>query len=142
VLGRLYVKQGDRLSTILRRPMFEILEDTCGQHDLTIPACDPQRYMIDYGLTDHRSCRMNLAEQVTEYDIPFEYLPDPVNFFQKTPVLDGGKYARAPSPSRPGDKVVLLALMDVVAVGSACPQDLAGSNGLPITDIKFVIHEA
>src|SRR5258708_18208549 len=89
VLGRLYVKQGDRLSTILRRAMFEIVEDTCNQNDLTIPACDPQRYLIDYGLTDHRSCRMNLAEQITDLAIPFEYLPDPVNIFQKTPVLEG-----------------------------------------------------
>src|SRR4051812_880239 len=71
VLGRLYVGKGDVLSTVLRRPMFEIVEDSCGQHDLTIPACDPQRYLIDYGLTDHRSCRMNLAENVGDSGIPY-----------------------------------------------------------------------
>jgi len=141
VLGRLYVRKGDVLSTVLRRPIFEILEDTCGQNDLTIPACDPQRYLSDYGLTDHRSCRMNLAEQVTDIDIPYEYLPDPVNLFQRTPVLEGGRYIRETSPSKAGDKVVLRALMNLIAVGSACPQDLAGSNSVPITDIKFIIHD-
>ena len=84
---------------------------------------------------------MNLAEQVTDIDIPYEYLPDPVNLFQRTPVLEGG-YIRETSPSKAGDKVVLRALMNLIAVGSACPQDLAGSNSVPITDIKFIIHDA
>lgn len=141
VLGRLYVRAGDVMSSVLRRPMFEIIEDTCGQNDLTIPACDPQRYLIDYGLTEHRSCRMNLAENVTDLGIPYEYLPDPVNLFQRTPVLEGGQYIRELSPSRAGDKVALRALMNVIAVGSACPQDLAGGNSVPITDIKFVVHD-
>lgn len=118
-----------------------IVDDTCGQHDLTIPACDPQRYLIDYGLTDHRSCRMNLFEMMAGDRIPYEYLPDPVNLFQKTPIMPDGRYSRGVSPSRAGDRVLLRALMDVIAVGSACPQDRTGSNGERITDIKFVVHD-
>jgi uncharacterized protein len=142
VLGRIYVGKGDFLSTVYRRRIFEMIEDTCGQHDLTIPACDPQRYLIEYGLTEHRSCRMNLAEMMAGERIPYEYLPDPVNLFQNTPILADGRYRRGVSPSRAGDKVVLRALIDVIAVGSACPQDRTGGNGDRITDIKFVIHDA
>ena len=142
VLGRLYVRKGDVLSTVLRRPIFEILEDTCGQNDLTIPACDPQRYLSDYGLTDHRSCRMNLAEQVTDIDIPYEYLPDPVNFFQNSPTLEDGRVKRGPSPAKPGDKIVLRALMDAIAVSSSCPQDQIDSNGFNVTDIEMVVKNA
>jgi uncharacterized protein YcgI (DUF1989 family) len=140
VLGRVYVQRGDVLSTVLRRPMLEIVEDTCGQHDLSIPACDPQRYLIDYGLREHRSCRMNLAEMMTPEAIPYEYLPDPVNFFQSTRILADGRYTRDVSPSCAGDKVMLRALMDVIAVGSACPQDRTGGNGELITDIKLIVH--
>ena len=140
VFGRIYVQRGDVLSTVLRRPMFEIVEDTCGQHDLSIPACDPQRYLNDYGLREHRSCRMNLAEMMAPEAIPYEYLPDPVNFFQSTRILADGGYVRDVSPSCAGDKVILRALMDVICVGSACPQDRTGSNGERITDIKFIVH--
>jgi uncharacterized protein YcgI (DUF1989 family) len=85
---------------------------------------------------------MNLAEMMTGERIPYEYLPDPVNLFQNTPILADGRYNRGVSPSRAGDKVVLRALMDVIAVGSACPYDLTDSNGDRITDIKFIIHDA
>lgn len=139
--GRIYLRRGDTLWTVLRQPMFELIEDTCGQHDMTIPACDPERYRIDFGLDDHRSCRMNLAEVMAPEGIPYEYLPDPVNFFQNTPIVDG-RYGRGVSPSKPGDKVVLRALMDVVAAGSACPQDQTGSNGEHLTDIIFVVRDA
>lgn len=139
VLGRIYIKKGDTLFSVWRRGMFEMIEDTCGQHDLTIPACDPHRYLIDYGLRDHRSCRANLAEMMDGERIPYEYLPEPVNIFQNTPVQANSHYVREVSPSKAGDKVVLRALMDVIAVGSACPQDLAGGNGLPISDILFVV---
>jgi uncharacterized protein YcgI (DUF1989 family) len=142
VNARIYLRKGDVLSTVLRRPMLELVEDTCGQHDMTIPACDPQRYRISYGIVDHRSCRMNLFQMIASEGIPYEYLPDPVNFFQNTPIGEDAHYHRSPSPSEPGDKVVLKALMDLIAVGSACPQDMTGSNGDCITDIKFIVRDA
>ena|SRR5688572_28644561 len=142
VLARAYIRKGDVLSTVLRGKIFEMVEDTVGQHDLSIPACDPQRYLLDYGIKEHRSCRVNLAEMMSGERIPYEYLPDPVNLFQNTPILADGRYTRGISPSRAGDKVILRALLDVIAVGSACPQDQTGSNGEKITDIKFIVHDA
>ena len=139
VLGRIYIQKGDALSSVWRRKMFEIVEDTCGQHDVTIPACDPERYLRDYGLKDHRSCRMNLAEMMAGERIPYEYLPEPVNLFQSTRVQNDNTYVRAVSPAKPGDKVVLRAFMDLIAVGSACPNELHGGNGLPLSDILFVV---
>ena len=84
---------------------------------------------------------MNLAEQIAAEDVPYEYLPEPINFFQKTPLQLGGRYERGLSPARPGDKVVLRALIDLIAIGSACPNDLHGGNRVPLGDILFVVHD-
>ena len=39
-----------------------------------------------------------------------------------------------------GDKIVFKAMMDVVAVGSACPFDLMPLNGDRLTDILFIVR--
>ena len=133
--------RGDRLFSVRRRAMFEIVEDTVGRHDMIFPACDPERYRLGFGVADHRSCRANLAEIMADHAIPFEYLPDPINFFQNTPVEAGGSIAYgAASIAEAGDKVVLRALTDAIAVGSACAMDLTGINGERLTDIRMTVR--
>ena len=142
-LMRLTLGAGDRLVSVRRAPMFEIVEDTVGSHDMIFPACDPPRYKLGFGLDDHRSCRANLAEAMADRGIAYEHLPDPINFFQNTPVGADGTiaYGRA-SVARPGDKVVLKALVDAVAVASACAMDLTGINGERLSDIRLAVREA
>jgi uncharacterized protein YcgI (DUF1989 family) len=141
-LFRATLQVGDQLVSVRRRPMFELVEDTCGQNDFLAAACDPMRYLLDFGLLPHRSCRINLFEIMAPEGIPYEYLPDPVNLFQNSPTLVDGRVKRGPSPAKPGDKVVLRALMDVIAVGSSCPQDQIDSNGFNVTDLKLVVKDA
>jgi uncharacterized protein YcgI (DUF1989 family) len=140
-LRRLVVKVGDVLFSCYRNPMFEILDDTCGRHDIVIPPCDPVRYEKRFGLRNHRSCRTNLAEVIADKGIPYAYLPDPVNWFQNTPVMPDGSIERYTSCAVAGDRVTLRALMSVIAVGSACPM-IGGSNGERSTDILFRVREA
>jgi uncharacterized protein YcgI (DUF1989 family) len=140
-LGRVTLRVGDELVSVLRRPMFTILEDTCGQNDFMGAPCDPMRYVLDFGVHDHRSCRANLADVMAPEKIPYEYLPDPINFFQNSPATLQGDVKRGKSPAKPGDKIVLRALMDLIAVGSACPQDLVDLNGFNVTDINLVVKE-
>lgn len=142
-LFRLTLSVGDKLVSVLRQPMFEIIEDTCGTNDIMGAPCDPMRYLLDFGVRQHRSCRINLLEIMASEAIPYEYLPDPVNFFQNSPavIAEGGAVRRGRSPSRPGDKIVLRALMDVIAAASACPQDIGDLNGYNPTDIKLVVHD-
>jgi uncharacterized protein len=142
-LRRVVLKVGDALVSQYYNPVFEIIEDTVGCHDMTFPPCDPARYLQGFGLMDHRSCRMNLAEAMAEHKIPYPYLPDPINLFQNTPVLADGRIGYGePSLAKRGDKVVLRACMDVIAVGSACPMDLVPMNGERLTDIRFRVREA
>ena len=53
---------GSRLFTNHRNPIFTILRDDVGKHDLLVPCCDPERFSRDFGIKDHRSCLRNLEE--------------------------------------------------------------------------------
>lgn len=141
VLGRIVLKVGDVLVSRYRRPMFELLEDTCGVHDIIFPPCDPEVYVQRFGLHNHRSCRTNLAEAMADKNIPYAYLPDPVDLFQNTPVTADGMIQRFASTAKPGDRVVMRALMPVLAAGSSCPM-IGGMNGERSTDIRFVVRDA
>jgi len=140
-LGRIWLEVGDILVSCLRNPMFEILEDTCGQNDILFPPCDPAVYVLRFGLHDHRSCHTNLQEVTTDLGVPYSYLPHPVNFFQNTPVEADGTLGRKPSPAKPGDKISLKVLMNMIVAGSACPME-GGINGDAPTDIRFVVRDA
>jgi uncharacterized protein YcgI (DUF1989 family) len=78
---------------------------------------------------------------MADKNIPYAHLPDPVNFFQNTPVASDGSIARLTSVAKPGDKVVLRALQDMLVAGSACPM-IGGMNGDRSTDIRFVVRDA
>jgi len=136
------LKVGHHLWTVKRDPMFEILYDDVGVHDLSLASCDKHRMRKLYGLPEHRSCRSNLAEMVCDFNIRYEWLPHPINLFQNTPIKLDGTYAEfQPSRAKAGDKMVLKAMIDVVAVGSACPFDLRPLNGDRLTDILFLVDD-
>ena len=140
-LRRLVLRPGDKLLSVFRLPMFEIVEDTSpGIHDMIVPSCDRQRYLLGFGIYDHDNCRDNLHRCVSDLKIPYEYLPDPINFFQCTPVDGEGNIGRGSAQTKPGDKIVLRALMDMIVVGSACPHDIHPTNGPGPSDLQFVVR--
>jgi uncharacterized protein YcgI (DUF1989 family) len=134
-INRYLVGKGHTLYTNHREPIVEIIEDTVGVHDILAAACDPYRYRRDFGVENHRSCRMNFVEALAEHKIPDWRVPDPVNLFQNSPVLPDGTYASAASLAKAGDYVTLLARMDLIAACSACPQDLAPTNAGRLSDL-------
>ena len=142
VTRRMFLKPGDTLYSVLRRPLFELIEDPISCNDFSLPACDAERYRMDFSLEDHRSCRANLEEVTRDLSIPYEYLPDPFNFFQPTPVQADGTYGTGTSPAKPGDRIILRALMDVIAVGSSCPQDQIPLNNFNPSRLKLVVCSA
>lgn len=89
---------------------------------------------------DHGSCaeNMHLALARAAEDgcflpgsVTTEWTPDPLNVFMNVPVLSGldresggGRIGCVPPQSKPGEYLVLRAERDVIAVMSACPNDL------------------
>jgi uncharacterized protein YcgI (DUF1989 family) len=131
----LYIKAGDMLVSSRGRPMLRIIEDTIGVHDYAVPACDPSRYEVDFGVPGHRNCLENMYEALKRYGVDILEVPEPFNLFQNSPVTADARTAVVDPPSRPGDRVTLLALMDLVCALSPCPQDIIPGNGLVPSDM-------
>lgn len=127
---RLNLKVGDRLQTNWRRDIWEIVSDDVGMHDLITSMCDSRRYKIDYGVDNHRSCRSNYMEALAPWGYEEWQIPDVINIFQNAPIRADRSYGNEIPTSKPGDKMVMRALLDgIVAAISACPQDLNPCNG-------------
>ncbi|MFC1802978.1 DUF1989 domain-containing protein [Thermoproteota archaeon] len=140
-LFSLKIKVGDKLWTNYRNPMFEIIEDTVGTHDILIPACDEYRYLVDFGVKEHRSCVANFEEVLHSYKIKRNQFPDPLNVFENTPFDQEGNLVQKPTISKAGDRLVLKALMDTICAVSSCPMDLNVSGNNKITDLLVKIFE-
>jgi uncharacterized protein YcgI (DUF1989 family) len=138
----IFFQVGDRLMSSESRPMFEVVADTVGQHDSNVPACDPTRYAVDFGVPGHRNCLENMHEPLAEYGLDIVQVPEPFNFFQNGPVTVDGRMAVTDPVSRAGDYLVLRVLMDVVCALSPCPQDIIPGNGLKPTDMRVVVSDA
>ncbi len=139
---RLNLKVGDRLQTNWRRDMYEVVSDEVGRHDLITSMCDSRRYRIDYHVEGHRSCRSNFEEALAPWNYEEWRIPDVINIFQNAPIRPDGSFGNEIPTSRPGDKIVLRALLDgIVAAISACPQDLNPCNGFhPSPILARVVH--
>jgi uncharacterized protein YcgI (DUF1989 family) len=137
----LKIRVGDQLRTNLRNPMFEVIKDTVGSHDLLLAMCDERRYLVDYGVENHRSCLANFEEALKPYGISRNLIPDPVNIFQNTEIKPDRRLVQKPCVSKAGDHIVFRALMDVIGAVSACPMDLNPIGGGEITDLMVRIEE-
>ena len=138
-LRRLTLRVGDRLVNQNREPVLEIVRDDVGVHDLLFCACSPALYLQRFGLTDHRSCRMNLLEALAPHGVEADRLPDPVNLFMRTPPRPDGEFEFHPAPSRPGDRIVFRCLVDVIAAVSSCPMDLSPINGDRVSALRLEV---
>jgi uncharacterized protein YcgI (DUF1989 family) len=134
---RLNLNIGDRLQTNWRRDMYEVVSDDVGMHDLITSMCDARRYRIDYGVENHRSCRSNFLEALAPWRYQEWQIPDVINVFQNAPIHADRTFGNEIPLSKPGDKIVLRALLDgIVAAISACPQDLNPCNGFNPSPIQ------
>jgi uncharacterized protein YcgI (DUF1989 family) len=139
-LQTLQPKVGDQLVTNRRKPILTILADDVGRHDLLYPACDPARYQVYFGISDHRSCRDNFLEAVSALDWGARPVPfPPFNVFMNTSVQSDGRVVTGEPRSKPGDRIVFRAEMDLLCVASACPMDLTPTGSKGITDVDIFV---
>ena len=138
--GSIMLQKGMNLWSNRRRPMFEIVADTVGRHDMLFGACDARRYEEDYQATDHANCRDGLAAALAEYDIGADELPDPINWFMNVAIKQRGELEIRDPLSERNDQVVLRALQDTIVAVSACPQDKNATNASNPTDILVRLY--
>jgi uncharacterized protein YcgI (DUF1989 family) len=106
-------------------------------------ACDRYRY-TELGCTEyHDNCTDNLAAALAELGFVPPETPSPLNLFMNIPWTTTGELSFEPPVSTPGSYVVLRAEIDLIAVFSACPQDILpinGRAGQPV-EAHFVISD-
>jgi len=130
MLFDLFPGKGDRLFSNRRTPMLLIEEDSSGvRHDMLLACCDPWLYR-HYGCAEgHANCHDNFLAALAAIGIEATHVPNPLNLWMNIPVSENRKIALEPPMSKPGDFVVLRALIDCILVFSACPMDVTPING-------------
>ena len=130
MLFDLFPGKGDRLFSNRRTPMLLIEEDSSGvRHDMLLACCDSWLYR-HYGCAEgHANCRDNFLAALAAIGIAASHVPNPLNLWMNIPVSENRKIALEPPASKPGDLVVLRALIDCILVFSACPMDVTPING-------------
>ncbi|MCC7024348.1 MAG: urea carboxylase-associated family protein [Thermomicrobiales bacterium] len=133
--GNIVPQLGMTLYSNRREPMFEIVEDTVGRHDMLYACCDPVRYE-KLGAPGHANCREALTASLVGYGIGYDRIPDPINWFMTVSIQQRGELEIREPIAEAGDYVLVKALKDVVAAVSACPQDLTPTNAEHPTNLR------
>jgi uncharacterized protein len=140
-LLRLNLQVGDVIQSNWRTPMYEIVHDDVGTHDIITSMCDERRYRLDYDVENHRSCRSNFVEALAPWGIEEWEIPDTINFFQNAPIHADRTFGNEVPTSKPGDRLVLKTLMDSIFALSACPQELNPCNGFNPTPVLLRLYD-
>jgi len=120
-------------------PLVEVIQDTCGRHDIFLTACNA-RYYDDMGYPGHVNCTDNFNAVLDYYDIAARKGWEAINYFYNTMIDDQNQLYFDEPWTRPGDYVLLRALTDLVCVSSACPCDIDAANGWDPTDIHVLTY--
>jgi uncharacterized protein YcgI (DUF1989 family) len=133
---------GESFHSNHRRPIIQLVADTCGVHDLLTAACDEHRYRL-YGLKKpHRSCAGNLREVMAPYfGTTRFYVPQPFNVFANVSIREDGSVLNGEAPSKAGDYILVKAWIDVIIAISACPQEFNPITGWYPTELHVDIME-
>ena len=135
---------GDVMVSNRRRPMLTITsDDSPGVHDMVIASCDWPRYQV-LGCTEyHDNCADNFRMALMAIGEAAVHVPDPFNLWMNIPVSPQGRISWEAPVSSAGHSIVMRAETDVIAVMSACPQDLTPVNGdgLAPTELHFWIED-
>ncbi|NLG25174.1 MAG: urea carboxylase-associated family protein [Clostridiales bacterium] len=134
----LRLKVGDVIYTNLYRPMFQLLLDDVGEHDLLHPCCRVEMYDFFYHNGEgHSNCLDNINESLNRQ----RPIIHPVNFFMFTKINADGSISVERPFSNPGDSVVLKARMDVRLGVAACSVSESKCNSGSCSPVRIVIED-
>ena len=137
--NKLRISTGDRLFSNLCRVMFTIEKDTCGIHDLLYPPCCRWVYENVYKVPPKSGCLEHLAASLKAFNLGEEDIPDPLNVFMRSEVIDSSLLEIREPASRAGDSIDLRAEMDCLVALSACAVDSGACNAGKLKPLKVEI---
>ncbi|MES2146678.1 MAG: urea carboxylase-associated family protein [Pseudomonadota bacterium] len=137
--SKIYLSTGDKLYSNRSKVMLDIVADDVGRHDFLLTPCSSDTFRILYGDDHpHRGCFGNLASALAPFGVTQDMIPTAFNCFMNVPV-DGatGELKVLPPLSKPGDRIVFEAAMDLVIGLTAC--SALDSNGGSFKPIHWTI---
>jgi len=141
----LRLTKGHILFSDKARPIFTIIEDTCGIHDTIGGCCSAWSNEMLYGVKDTPGCRENFLIALKTRGLGWKDIVPNVNFFCNVPVFEEGKLADAvfiDGHSQPGDYIDLRAEMNALCVLSNCPQVNNPCNASRPSEIRVMVRQA
>ena len=140
-MGRVNPALGDTFVTTRRQPILTLVDDTSGGvHDTLLAACDRYRYEQLGATGPHANCTENLHAALATLGLAVPATPSPLNLFENARPAPDGTIEIAPPVSTPGSHVTLRVELDAVIVLSACPQDMAPTNGDGPSDAHYRVE--
>ena len=128
--SRIFLTIGDKLYSNRSNVMLDIIADDVGRHDFLLTPCSKDTFRIIYGdEAPHRGCFGNLAAALAPHGVTEDMIPTAFNVFMNVPVdAATGELRVEPPLSKPGDKIVFEAKMDLIVGLTACSA-LQSNNG-------------
>ena len=134
----LQLHTGDRIYSNLYKPMFKVIYDDVGKHDLLHPCCRPEMYDFFYhNGAGHPNCLDNINKSLNEK----RPIITPVNIFMNTQVDTDGRITVKKPLSKAGDKIILQAERDVRIGVAACSVSESDCNSKKCTAIQIQITD-
>lgn len=136
---KMFPKVGDRFLSNKYKPMLNVVrDDSPGVHDMLYAACSSEMYAAMGVKWYHPSCSDNFRKAAADFGWNPEVVPEPVNIFQNTKIVDGAM-TPLPALTKAGDSITLSAQMDLYVIVTACSMDLEPINGSQCSRIKIEI---
>jgi uncharacterized protein YcgI (DUF1989 family) len=130
------VRPGQSAYTNKRRPIVTLVEDNSpGQHDMLLAACDKTRFETLGVSGYHRNCQDNMHEALAALGVKIPFSPQPWNLFTHFPWTSDLRIEMLSPDTKAGDNIVFRAEMDSIITISACPQDIVricGDKNTPV----------
>ena len=122
------------------KPLLSVEQDTVGRHDTFALACTARGYE-ERGFPGHINCSDNISGEFLHYGIAERCAWPAINFFFNSWITPHDSRLRVDEAwSKPGDFVLLRAMVDLLCVSTACPDDIDPINGWQPTDIGVRIY--
>lgn len=129
---------GDYIYTNLYHPMFQIIHDEVGEHDLLHPCCRPEMYDFFYqNGKGHPNCLDNINRCLGKT----RPIIHPLNLFMHTRIRTDGSLRVERPLSRAGSQIVLRAQMDARLGIAACSVSESGCNSGKCSAVKVIIED-
>ena len=129
---------GDTIYTNLYNPMFTVIADDVGEHDLLHPCCRKEMYDFFYHNGEgHPNCLDNINGNLGRQ----HPIIHPINLFMHTTIEPNGKIAVRPPKSKAGDRIVLRSEMDVRLGVAACSVSESSCNSGICSEVLIVVED-